>query len=615
MRRRGCAGVAGIGALLLNGIAPDARAQPPVDISGELEFSVISRQLPSDDHHEVASQVLAFTHASTYLWQPWIATVSADFNAAFEASTDGGLGQATSIGGDLLISALPQSRYPVQIFFSASDNHFDGDYSMDYSRLRAGVSGRAAFTDRFTMDYLFSHDQLDRKEFGAVAAQRAETTLRHSFDIGELPLSITDVGLSLAYYNTDFKSGISGDPDNSTQSLAGTVFYRAAPLERVTHDMSATLVSEKSIYKNDHFDRLMGQAVGTAQWRSPSNDVVTTSAMRMMVQQIDHRFAQEKTDTDSAVFAASAGVSWRASDQLSMTLGARASAERIQTLADEDGIVQPEVVRSNLAAGLLGSMDYRSLTQQVGGFNWHWDARLFGDLGYTTNRQNTVLYERIYGPKSDAGVSIGHSFDRVIGMPWLETVNYTFHQEIGFSHYSYYEEFKPFVTHSSSISKGFEDERGSSYIRLFMRDTHSFGDRLEEYQSAQFDFTRHMQLSSNQSIQGSVGVQVVRQNRYGTDDFYVFTPADIQYEYRDLFGYEGLSFTSGVRINAFGPNDPAHDWSEQLSPNMFRNDWRNRLQYRIGELSVLLEGTLFQVDGDLGYYVRFAGRRNFDFTD
>lgn len=615
MRRRRRAGGGFVGALLLMYCAFDARAQPPVEVSGELEASVTSRQLTSDDKHEIISQVLAHAHVATYLGQPWIATVSADLDAAFDASSDTGFGEATSVAGDLVIAGLPLSRFPFQLFFSASDSHFDGEYSLDYTRMRAGISGRAAFNDRVSLDYLFSHDELDRLKFGDLTAQRAEATLRHSFNIGELPLNVTDASMSFIYYNTNFKAALAGDPDNSTESVAGNVFLRAAPTERTIHDFSATVISDRSIYNRDRYDRLIGQAVGTGQWRSPTNDIVTTGAVRVMYQQVDQRFAQEKTDTDAAVVAASAGVSWRAIDRLTMSLGARGSFEHIQTIADEDTIVQPEVGRSNVAGGVLGSIDYRSLSYNLGGFNWHWDARATGDLGYTTNRYKTNLYERIYGPRSDATISIGHAFDRLMRVPWLETVNFTFLQETGLAHYSYRDELEPFVTHSSSFTKGFSDEMGSSYFRLYFRDTHSFGDRLEEYQTAQLDFTRHVQLSGNQSLHGSVGVQVVRQSRDGQDEFYVFSPADLEYEYRDLFGYYGLSFVSTLRINAIGLEDPSHDWSDQLSPNLFRNDWRNRLQYRIGELWLSLEGTVFQVDGDFGHYVRFAGRRNFDFVD
>ncbi len=615
MRRGGRAGRGFVGALLLACCAGDAHAQPPVEIYGELEASVTSRHLTSDDKHEIISQVLAHAHVSTYLGQPWIATVSADLNAAFDTSSETGFGEATSIGGDVVIAVLPMSRFPFQLFFSASDSHFDGEYSLDYTRMRAGVSGRAAFSDRGSLDYLVSHDEFDRFKFGSLTAQRAEATLRNSFSVGELPLNVTDASMSFIYYNTNFRAALAGDPDNSTESVAGNVFLRAAPTERTLHDFSATVISDRSIYNRDRYDRLIGQAVGTGQWRSPTNDVVTTGAVRMMLQQIDHRFGQEKTDTDAAVMAASAGVSWRPLDRLSMSLGARASFERIQTIADEDAIVQPEVGRSNVASGVLGSIDYRSLPYDMGGFNWHWDARATGDLGYTTNRYKTNLYERIYGPRSDATVSIGHAFERLMRVPWLETVNFTFLQEAGLAHYSYYEEFNPFVTHSSSLTKGFSDEMGSSYFRLYFRDTHGFGDRFEEYQTAQLDFSRHVQLNGNQSLHGSVGVQVVRQVRDGRDDVYVFSPADLEYEYRDFFGYYGLSFVSTLRINGIGLNDPAHDWSDQLSPNLFRNDWRNRLQYRIGELWLSLEGTVFQVDGDFGHFVRFAGRRNFDFVD
>jgi len=615
MLRRGCA--AGfVGALLLTCRALEAHAQPPVEVTGELEASVTSRKLPSDDKHEIISQVIGNTHISTYLWQPWIATVTADLHAAFENNSGGGFGDATSVAGDFTLTALPSSRTPFQLFFSASDNRFDGEYALDYTRMRAGMSGRVAFNERSSLDYLYSYDQLDRAKFGEITAQRAEATWRHSFTVGQLPLNITDIGMSFNYYNTDFKSALARDPGNSSESLAGTFFYRAVPTERINHDFSATLISDKSIYKQDSFDRLLAQTVGTAQWRSPSNDFTTTGAVRMMFQQIDHRFVQDKkTDTDSAVVAASAGASWRANDRLTMSLGARANFERIETIADEQAIVQPEVGRSNYAGGVLSSIDYRSLAYQMGGFNWHWDARAVGDLSYTTNRYETKLYEKIYGPRSDASVSIGHSFDRVMRMPWLERVNFTFLQETGFAHYGYDEVFSPFVTHSSSFTKGFADESGASYFRLYLRDTRRFGDQTDEYQTVHADFTRQIPLSGNQSLHGSLGVQVVRQSTQGRDDFYVFSPADLEYEYRKLFGVDGLSFTSTLRINGIGLNDPAHEWRDQLSPNLFRNDWRNRVQYRVGELWLSLEGTLFQVDGELGYYARFAGRRNFDFVD
>jgi hypothetical protein len=401
---------------------------------------------------------------------------------------------------------------------------------------------------------------------------------------------------------TDFKSGYIGGSDYSTESLAGTVYYRAAPTDRINHDLSATLISDNFGSKQDRFDRVIGQGVGTFQWRSPSNEFAATSAVRLMAQQVNHQFAQEKKDTDSALMAASAGVSWRASNQLTMSLGARATAEHIQAIVDERE-AQPNAVRSNYAGGLVGSMDYRSLPLDLAGFNWHWDARAAGDLGFNAAPRYTTLY----GPRSDAQATIGHTLSKSLRLPWIETVNLSFLQEVGFYHYSYAEEFKPM--------KALADEAGASYFRVYLRDNHGFGDRPEEYQTAQFDFTRQVQLTGNQSLQGSLGVQVVRQLRDQNDDTYAFSRADVEYEYRDLFKIDGLSFLSTLRINALGRNDPVHDWRDELSPDLFRNDWRNRIQYRIGKLWLTLEGTAFQADDKFGQYVRFSGRRSFDFVD
>jgi hypothetical protein len=298
-----------------------------------------------------------------------------------------------------------------------------------------------------------------------------------------------------------------------------------------------------------------------------------------------------------------------------MSLGARANAEHIDTVADDRLGVQLEPVRSTYAGGMLSSIDYRSLSQEVAGFTWHWDARAAGDLGYGRTRSETERYERLNGRRSDASVSVGHAFDRSMNLPWIATVNTTFVQEVGFSHYSEDEAFKPIVTHSASFSKGFADEMGSSYFRLYLRDTHSFGDKAEEFQTAQVDYTRRLPLSSNQSINGSLGAQAVRQTLYAKGDLYVFTRADLEYEYRDIFGIYNLNFLSNVRINALGQTDLARDWKDDLSPDLFRNDWRNRFLYPIGKLQLSLEGTLFQVDGKLGHYARVGGRRSFDFVD
>ena len=613
---RRSAAVAGVGALLLTVGAPEGRAQPPVEISGELEASVVSRNLPSDDGHELRTEVLAYTHAATFLWQPWIATVSLDLNAAFEASSRSEFGEATAFSGDLLLSVLPASRYPFEIFFSASDNRFDGDFSgLDYRRLRTGVSGRAALGDRTSLDYLFSYNEFDRDRYGLLTAQRAEATLRRSFSPGELPLNITDIGVAFNYYTTDFDSQWSGGQDYSTEFLAGTVFYRAAPTERVDQDFSASFISDSGGSGQDRYNRILGQGVGTLQWHSPSNDVAATSAVRMLFQQVDHGFGLSKRDTESALLAANAGVNWRASDRLSMSLGARATAEQIGTFGVTEVDPLFESSSSNYTAGLLGTVDYRSLSQEVAGFNWHWDARAVGDVGYDSNRYKVKHFETLYGPHSDAQFIIGHTFERSMRMPWLQAVDVSLLQEAGFSHYSEDEVFEPIITHSASFSKGFAGESSSTYFRLYFRDTHGFGSRPRDYQTDQIDFTRQVQLAGNQSLHGSLGAQIVRQMYDHRDDFYIFSRADLTYEYRDLFGIDGLSFSSDIRINSIGLDNLARDWRDDLTPDLFRNDWRNRLQYRIGQMALSLEGALFHDDGKIGHYVRFAGRRTFDYAD
>ena len=298
-----------------------------------------------------------------------------------------------------------------------------------------------------------------------------------------------------------------------------------------------------------------------------------------------------------------------------MSLGARATGEHIGTFASTSTTDLYEPTRSNYGGGILGTIDYRSLTQELAGFSWHWDARAVGDVGYDSNRYKRKHYETLNGPHSDASFIIGHTFEREIWLPGLQVMNASFLQETGFSHFSEDGIFLPVITHSASFSKGQTTENSSSYLRFYLRDTHSFGEGAVDYQTAQVDFTRQVELSGTQSINGSLGAQVVRQSRYARDDFYIFSHANLMYEHRELWGVEGLSFSSDIRINTIGLDDLSRDWRDDLTIDLFRNDWRNRLQYQIGQLALSLEGTLFEVDGRLGHYVRFAGRRTFDFAD
>lgn len=624
---KGSATAAFIGAILLVCFASNAFAGPPIEYSGAIETSVASRQLPSDDSHEIISQVLAYSHFSSFLWEPWIATVSADFNAAFDTDFGGEFSDMSSLAGDFALSLLPASHYPVQFYYSAIDNRFDGDYSgSDYRGNRAGVSGRAAFNDQVTLDYLFSHDQIDRTNYGDLSAQRADATLRHTFNAGEMPFNITDIGSSVSYYTTNFDGERA--PDNSGESMLGTIYYRAEPVERLNHDFRATLVSDKSKYSLYSFDRLTAQGVGTVNWRSPTNNYTAASAVRVLGQRIDYSFGQAKPDTDSALVSANGGVSWRPTDHLTMTVGARANVQHIETVPDERLGVLLEQAKDDYDGAMLGSIDYSSPSQEVGGFNWRWDARVDGDIGYRTRYKprwdlgpdtNFLGYRSTTGLRSDGFVSIGHTFERSMELPWISIVNVTFLQEVGLSHQSAYDAFEPIVTHSASFTQGYADETGSSYFRLYLRDTHGLGDEREDFQAAQADYTRRLPESRNQTLYGNLSVQAVRQNfdqKYGDmNDFYISARADLGYEYRDVFGVDGLRFVSDIRINAIGLDDFVRDPYDDLDPDRFRNDWRNRLQYTVGQLWLSLEGTLFQEDGKLGHYVGLTGRRSFDSED
>ena len=633
---RGSAGLACIGALVLACCAFDALAQSPVEFSGALQSSVTSRQLPSDDRDEILSQSLAYYHLSTYLWQPWIAVLSGDLNAAFETDIDGEYTRETSLSGDFTLSALPLSRYPFELSYSAIDSRLNGDYSgSDYKGNRAGLSGRAAFSDQFSLDYLVSLDQIDRLNYGELTSQRAEATLRHSFNIGEVPFNITEAGISLSFYDTEFENERDEDPDNSSQSILGSIYYRATPVERLNHDFRTTLISDKVDTSHYHFDRVSAQGVSTLQWRSPSNDVIATGAVRTLQQQIDYSFDQSGPDTDSALMSANAGVSWRITDRLTMGLGARANADNIETVTYERIGVQLQPAEINYGGGVLGSIDYRSLSHEVAGFDWHWDARADTDFGYRTmrgpyggtsvGRGYNYDRSRTLPWNSDASASIGHSLERSLDLTWLQSVNASFLQELGLSHLSDDEALEPVITHSASFSKSFEDEAGSSYFRLYLRDTHGFGEEFEEFQTVQVDFSRQMPLGSDQSLRGDLSIQGMRQRLDENDyyyirvlereDIYLSARANLEYEYRDVFGVGGLNFLSDLRINAIGLDNLALDWQDELNPDLFRNDWRNSLQYSIGELWLSLEGTLFQEDREFGHYVRFTGRRSFDSGD
>ncbi len=614
MRRRA---VAALMAVL--GVAPAGAALGPVSLNGYLGYNY--RALNEGGGQESLSHQLSGTiNGSTYLWQPWLATLDGSVTFTQDSSdyTGSTLSTSTSsqiVTGDLGLSLFPRSRTPFTARLRFSDSRVDreqtgatpvtfvGDqYSSTFLGLQQVWQREQGDRYRLRLD-LHSWDsersgRYDETSFGADADIRRpghRLVARASFDQ-------TDHSLA----------------DRKNESLVADLSHYYYPARGFRVDSKLSLYSYDRSFLDPSSDDTRLSTTDIAQmssfvyWRPASSPWTVSAGVRLASTTSS---PDSVAGADQLQLSANAGLFYRYSQHL------RFDASLSWSMRNRDDALTSESVSSRYFRERIGML-YSSRWYHFNGYMYQW----YGDASAEMNVDPLASTLFVDG-------AIGHNLSKTwwpVERTTPGSLRFNFNQALLVSEAStsyegdnaleqeiYEKELGSLkLRHSASLAYDTPFWNGDMMAQLTLSDTREMGDLESNYQLVNLQFSSTQKVGGLSLLTGNVTYQqvlgeydeVIRYSGFDAVSGRNVNPGDVvtrerdtatvtaslRYEHTRLFGVPRLRFSSNYmisKISTVGALD--------------REDWDNALSYSIGKLESSVSYRLTDTDGrnyDLLYF-------------
>lgn len=573
---------------------------PPIKASGSVGNTVKTQKF-RDQKREVANLVTGTARASSYVVQPWIATLQGGVSVAHETNIGGERDtDSLFINGDVGVGVLPLSQYPTTITYNRTDSRANGDVGIDYVRDRVTATNKAVLPLGVKTYANASYQQVDQFDFGNETSRDAGLTVSKTFQRSGISLSVQNS-------ESDFQSDVTEDETRTTNSARLDHNYR--PREDLTIQTNAVATETRENFETRSRDRLFLQGVSTVHWRPKDSPFTVNGALRTL--RDDIRFDDTTTSNDTETFLASGtlGVNHRIRPRLNANYGLNSNYRKTERSSGGAIGAVPTNAGEDLESNLLAGISYLSLASEVVGFDWRWDTAANSKLTY--RKEDDTAADKALDATGRA--SLGHSVRRTVPVPLLGASQFSA-SEKGIVARTEEDEFVPALAHTASLTRSHSKDGVSSYFRLSVNDRREFaGKRAAEFSYADIQISRRSTIDFKREWLGAIGAQVSRRKIRG-DDPELFATANGRFGYFDrfAFGVEDLHFSSELILNAIGLEDIfTNEKKSDRFRDELRGEWRNKLEYRIGKLTMSLEGRLYYVNEGLGDLSMFKIRRDF----
>ncbi len=577
----------------------------PVRISGSVSYNLRST-FGDDEAGTMSHLVTTALDASTYIYQPWFATLNGTLGLTVGSSRSrrGALGldnpsvldQGSAskdrfITGSARLDLFPKSRFPLEFHLDRSDSRVDSALAstFDYTTQNIGFSQRFQPANG-AYSLAVRYDHREQKSAGASSIQDQLG--------GEFSTRWTNQDLSLSLALSQARREETGERSQFASLVAQHQYRPAKPLS-ISSTFNATQNSEKSSAFASDFSLLQWSSVGI--WQRESSKVQLSGSARGLLVR----------DAVTGRDVANGGVSLGASYQLNKNVGISASAGANVTRGDG---ASSQALSANA------------------GVNWQGDSLEFSGFRYSmyagANGGSSIASGAGGGSQtqSSASVQAGHSIDRSWLLPLQSTLSLSAAQSLSASH----------ISQGGSTSHGIDTEENlprpsspvmllqtlgatwsvgggnrTGYARASYSDSRDVGGGDAQFQMFNFQLSGNIVIDRNQSLTGdltfqrssqgvrtlqgvqSTGVELAgltpnRQSRSGS------AGGSISYTHNRLFGVPRLRFTSRLNLAQDVLREPGA--FAQLADRETRF-WENRLDWRIGLMETQLELRMSQVDG------------------
>jgi hypothetical protein len=584
---------------------PDFDELPPIKTTGALTYTFQETKQPAgvSTMQHVSTATI---NPSTYIYEPWLATVNSSLSVSNVTSADQSSGTLT---GSFQLDVLPQSDYPTSVSYTRFDRSVQ---SLDLDNQLTGQNGQ--LTTRVNLPWDVALQARVQADEAADDKGLGQTAKEATFDFSKL-WDGDQVRLGLAHRDAQY-TDTGGKAGGSSVADSATARYRSQPFEGVTTDsVSTARVATVSDQSSTETSSVM-QGVTTAIWRPKElGDVTINGALRTFSETsetVRRNGGIENRDNKSAfgslsssyVFAprltGSVGLNLGVTDNLTKTVQG-------QSVTPGQSAVNGNANLTGISYDSSGNLSYTSEGADWEGFNWTWGTGdsigVGGGSTANSNLSNTV--------------NLNQNASKEMDLPLVDKVYLSLTEGTGFGLSTGHGLSLP-LSHSVTLSKNTRDGKLWNVWHFSASDTRSFGGASIVYDLINAQATSGWDLDRFSSISINVGYQVSRQVVTDTDTGFVDNlSGQITYRERTVFGVENLNFSSDLQLNppsiiAFQrAQDLARGPAKPQETSLGSQRWTNRFDYLIGQLRTSLTGRIIHDEQGIGELIMFQISRRF----
>ena len=555
--------------------------------------------------------VNAGIRANSFIWQPWLAQVTAGLMGGLTTNSMKSNSMATNntlssaINGDAALNLVKYSRFPFVARIFRQDSNYSASYSganfaslttgysltQDYASRNARTKGNASYTSSKTSSPSYSPNYSEMFDLGLSMQPTRTQSISITGSTSSSKIPDKDMG-----YNRNALIAHHAYQPNSVFSLSSQ-----ADLLDMNRFQKQGSNATKTDFKS-------GQFLSFASWRPQTSPLTMTSSVRIY-----------KTESINNDIAAPAMIS------SNFNLGANylfSPLIRLYGAVNVSDYLGTQSVNTNaaLTAAKAFTRGTANLTN-LGGF------RYSQHIGGTIATSDTTILQSTNQTNIQAsslrlnlGVYMGHALDKAsqFGSGTLAT---NLHQTITMG----YSPINPTATSrliiSSLLTAGGvawnrSVDRETTQLRVtasdvrFLSEAHTSSIITQQTQPLQMinlQATRSQAITSQQSLRGNLTLQGTHQEPSGYVQNQtvstITTSANLDYINLRTFKVRNLKFESFLRIS--GPNILL-----SLSSQATRS-WENNFTYQIGRLGLRLGTRLTWINHNTISYIKFSMARTF----
>lgn len=546
-------------------LGPASVMAVPVDVSGSVGYSY--RSLTTEQSDATSNQLLGIVRASSYLWQPWIATVEGGATLAVDNSdmhedTDGGRSASSSskvVSGDVVLNVLSQSRTPFRLSYQMTDSRVDNTV-IDNPLVRLYGEDFKTTTLDARQSYIWEEGHRAQLRYGS-RTWESDRNGTYDDNVVGVELDYRPEGqrlLARANVETIDQSKTDRHQDN----LLLDVNHYYYPTEALRFDSTASLYNLDTNFEGnaglvDSTVTDITQLSSFGFWRPTDQRWTVSGGVRVMDMNGENS-AQSSSQT-------SAGVTMGAFYQYTQRL--RFDGNFNYSTTDVNG------TNEYVSQQHLGTL-YESDLVDIKGFSYRW----YGNA--SAENQNTPSEEF-----QSLLAALGHDAQKLWWTSESATLRFSVSQSLNEIFANGDQESTQRLDHSATVAWNQSSVNGTTLVQMTLADSRNFGGVSDEQQLVNFQASRLQNLSMLSSLTGNLTLQTVHRDFAGQSNNDTVTSAtgQVNYQHMRIFGVPQLRFNSDLRLSQASTDEGAD-----------RHEWENRLDYTIGLVDASVSYRIFE---------------------